>query len=72
MYGANLFVYAQEAYDGALDEVGKNGFAVIAIIFVMALIEVFFSIMGVLASNERNSAYMQVQYVDLLFARVCE
>ena len=67
LYGVNLFGYAQLAHDGSVDDIDNfsDDFAVVAIIFVMALIEVFLSIMGVMASNERNSLYTQVQYVDL-------
>ena len=65
MYGLTLSGYAQLTHGGL--EVKSDYFAVVAIIFVMALIAVFLSIMGVFASNERNSTYMQVhvQGVDL-------
>ena len=57
-YGAWLYTYAQAAQ--LLEGQKKDSFAVVAIIFVMALIEVFFSIMAIFASQERNSTYMQV------------
>ena len=65
MYGYAVLNYAQLAHEGVVEDGDK--FAVVAIIFVMALIVVFLSIMGVFASNERNSGYMQVhaQYNDL-------
>ena len=68
LYGSSVISYATVAYDGPVKDGGN--FAVVAIIFVMALIEVFLAIMGTFASNERNSAYMQVQYVDL-YVCVC-
>ena len=73
LYGASLFAYAQRAADPVLsDDTGKNDLAVVAIIFVMALIDVFLSIMGVLASNERNSAYMQVyMYTVVCWSSFC-
>lgn len=67
LYGASLSGYARIAHYGSADGVDNfsDSFAVVAIICVMALIEIFICIMGVMASNERNSTYMQVQYVDL-------
>jgi len=58
VYGYVLSQDAQMAHDGPVKD--SENFAVVAIIFVMALIAIFLSIMGVFASNERNSTYMQV------------
>ena len=63
LYGSWVISFTASAYDEPV--VDHSNFAVVAIIFVMALIEVFLAIMGTFASNERNSTYMQVQYVDL-------
>ncbi|KAL9961739.1 hypothetical protein ACROYT_G030743 [Oculina patagonica] len=59
-YGAPLSTYGQLAQLTELEDRDKDSFAVVAIIFVMALAEVFLSIMGILASQERNSSYMQL------------
>ena len=63
LYGFEVITFSVVAYSGSVEDGGN--FAVVAIIFVMALIEVFLGVMGTFASNERNSSYMQVQYVDL-------
>ena len=63
LYGFEVITFSVVAYSGPVEDGGN--FAVAAIIFVMALIEVFLGVMGTFASNERNSSYMQVQYVDL-------
>jgi len=62
LYGRRLSGYAQIAHYGSADNVDNfsDSFAVVAIICVMALIEIFICIMGVMASNERNSTYMQL------------
>ncbi|KAL9961740.1 hypothetical protein ACROYT_G030745 [Oculina patagonica] len=44
-----------------LVEQENESFAVVAIIFTMALVEVLLSIMAILASQERNSSYMQFE-----------
>ena len=63
LYGSSVISFAAVALDGPVEDGGN--FAAVAIIFVMALIEVYLVVMGTFASNERNSAYMQVQYADL-------
>ena len=66
LYGSDVISLAAVAHDGPVEDGGN--FAVVAIIFVMALIEVYLAVMGTFASNERNSAYMQVQY---MYADLC-
>lgn len=58
LYGSWVISFTASAYDGPV--VDHSNVAVVAIIFVMALIEVFLAIMGTFASNERNSTYMQL------------
>ncbi|XP_068748158.1 uncharacterized protein [Montipora capricornis] len=56
-YGTDLSTYAQLAQNGVVKDSGS--FAVVAIIFALALIEILLLIMGVFASNKRNPTYIQ-------------
>lgn len=66
-YGKSLCVYAQFAYEGTVED--SRSFAVVPIIFVMVLIEVFLSIMGVYASKKGNQSTDIQVYMLIVFVQ---